>query len=288
MAVLGLIMVAMLSGAKSTSNLLYCNNPPGTDDTITTARRSKKNLLHSTHVFVYNHAMASPLLTLTDIGKRYDSSGSTESVTVLKGITLEIGRGESVAIVGPSGSGKSTLLNIIGTLDHPSSGVVTLDGEDLTRLDEIQLAQVRNRQIGFIFQAHHLLPQCTVLENVLVPTLANKDTALRDGAPERARKLLDKVGLGERLSHRPGQLSGGERQRVAVVRALINQPKLLLADEPTGALDRASAQTLADLLVRLNREEGVTLIVVTHALDLARRMGRVLELQDGHISSKSR
>src|SRR5205814_8032829 len=196
-------------------------------------------------------------------------------------------RGESAAIVGPSGSGKSTLLNIIGTLDRPSSGQVLLDGRELNQLDDIQLAVVRNREIGFIFQSHHLLPQCTVLENVLVPTLANKDAALRNGSVERAKRLLEKVGLGARLTHRPGQLSGGERQRVAVARALINQPKLLLADEPTGALDRASAQNLADLLVRLNREEGVTLIVVTHALDLAKRMGRVIELRDGRLVSEN-
>jgi predicted ABC-type transport system involved in lysophospholipase L1 biosynthesis ATPase subunit len=161
---------------------------------------------------------------------------------------------------------------------------VLLDSRELNQLDDTQLAAVRNREIGFIFQSHHLLPQCTVLENVLVPTLANKDAALRNGAVERAKRLLEKVGLGARLTHRPGQLSGGERQRVAVVRALINQPKLLLADEPTGALDRASAQNLADLLVQLNREEGVTLIVVTHALDLAKRMASVLELRDGQVA----
>lgn len=232
--------------------------------------------------------MSSPLLKLTGVGKRYDSAAGAGAVVVLNDISLEIGSGESVAIVGPSGSGKSTLLNIIGTLDHPSSGTVTLEGQDLTHLDEIQLAQVRNRRIGFVFQSHHLLPQCTVLENVLVPTLAHKDGALREGAADRAARLLGKVGLGDRMSHRPGQLSGGERQRVAVVRALINQPRLLLADEPTGALDRASAQNLADLLIRLNQEEGVTLIVVTHALDLARRMGRLLELQDGRIVLSTR
>ena len=143
---------------------------------------------------------------------------------------------------------------------------------------------MRNRQIGFVFQAHHLLPQCTVVENVLVPTLANRDATLRNGALDRAKRLLEKVELGARSSHLPGQLSGGERQRVAVVRALINQPRLLLADEPTGALDRASAQKLADLLVALNKEEGVTLIVVTHALDLAKRMERVLELSDGQLA----
>src|SRR5437773_3567858 len=231
--------------------------------------------------------MSSPLLKLTDVSKRYEAPDGAEAVPILRNITLEIGSGDSVAIVGPSGSGKSTLLNIIGTLDRPSGGQVLLDGQDLSRLDDIQLAAVRNRRIGFIFQAHHLLPQCTVLENVLVPTLANRDVSLRNGAVERAKRLLDKVGLGARLTHRPGQLSGGERQRVAVVRALINQPKLLLADEPTGALDRASAQNLADLLVQLNREEGVTLVVVTHALDLAKRMGRVLELRDGRLASEN-
>jgi ABC-type lipoprotein export system ATPase subunit len=228
--------------------------------------------------------MSSPLLKLIDVSKLYESPTATEAVPVLRDISLEIGRGESVAIVGPSWSGKSTLLNIIGTLDRPSRGQVLLDGRELNQLDDIRLAAVRNREIGFIFQSHHLLPQCTVLENVLVPTLANKDAALRNGAVERAKRSLEKVGLGARLTHRPGQLSGGERQRVAVVRALINQPKLLLADEPTGALDRASAQHLADLLVQLNRDESVTLIVVTHALDLAKRMGRVLELRDGQVA----
>jgi ABC-type lipoprotein export system ATPase subunit len=206
-------------------------------------------------------------------------------VAVLRDLSLDIAAGESVAIIGPSGSGKSKLLNIIGTLDQPTSGHVWLDGQDLSRLDESQLAAIRNRQIGFIFQSHHLMPQCSVIENVLVPTIADKKSRGRGGAPERAEKLLKRVGLGERLHHRPGQLSGGERQRVAVVRALINQPKLLLADEPTGALDRASAQGLAQLLVELNREEGVTLIVVTHALDLARQMGRIVELRDGQLVS---
>lgn len=223
------------------------------------------------------------LLKLTNVAKRYDSLAGAEPVAVLKEVSFEMARGESLAIIGPSGSGKSTLLNIIGTLDFPTSGQVMLDGQDLSRLNELELATVRNRQIGFIFQAHHLLPQCTVLENVLVPTLATNDAKLRDGAIERAERLLKRVGLGERISHRPGQLSGGERQRVAVMRALINQPQLLLADEPTGALDRASAQQLGQLLLDLNREEGVTLIVVTHALELAHKLGRVLELKDGRL-----
>jgi ABC-type lipoprotein export system ATPase subunit len=223
------------------------------------------------------------LVQLSEISKTFDSTEGGELVRVLGSVSLEIRRGESVAIVGPSGSGKSTLLNIIGTLDRPTSGRLMLEDQDLTRLDEIELAEVRSRRIGFVFQAHHLLPQCTVLENVLVPTLATKDRAIRDGARARAQRLLERVGLGPRLSHRPGQLSGGERQRVAVVRALINNAELLLADEPTGALDRASAHNLAQLLTELNREEGVTLVVVTHAPDLAQRMGRVLELRDGRL-----
>ena len=223
------------------------------------------------------------LLKLLDVSKRFEPLSGAERLEVLRGITLDITRGESVAIVGPSGSGKSTLLNIIGSLDRPTSGQVLLEGQDLSQLDERQLAAVRNRQIGFVFQAHYLLPQCTVMENVLVPTLASAGGPSRDGAAERARKLLQRVGLGERFAHRPGQLSGGERQRVAVVRALINRPQLLLADEPTGALDRAAARQLARLLVELNREEGVTLIVVTHALELAREMGRMLELREGAL-----
>ena len=225
---------------------------------------------------------ASPaLLELKAVSKRYDSVESAEHLQILNDVSLQIAAGESVAIVGPSGSGKSTLLNIIGTLDHPTSGQVILDGNDLSQLKEKQLAQVRNRQIGFVFQSHHLLPQCTVLENVLVPTLA--DPQAQPGAEQRARALLKRVGLGDRVSHRPGQLSGGERQRAAVVRALIMKPKLLLADEPTGSLDRASSNELAQLLSELNREEGVTLIVVTHAPDLARRMGRVLEIREGRL-----
>jgi lipoprotein-releasing system ATP-binding protein len=227
---------------------------------------------------------STPLLKIENMAKDYAAAEGSAPVRVLRAIHLELARGESAAIVGPSGCGKSTLLNIIGTLDQPSSGRVWLEGQDLSQLDAVQLAAVRNRQIGFVFQAHHLMPHCTTFENVLVPTLATDDPKLRDGAPQRAERLLQRVGLGDRLHHRPGQLSGGERQRVAVVRALINQPPLLLADEPTGALDRTSATELGQLLVDLNREEGVTLIVVTHALDLARRMGRVLELRDGLLT----
>ena len=225
----------------------------------------------------------SPLLKLSGVSKSYESLADGGAVNVLKDITLEIAAGESVAIIGPSGSGKSTFLNIIGTLDHPSGGSVLLDGEDLADLSEERLAEIRNREIGWIFQSHHLLPQCSVIENVLVPTLVCSDAELNKDAEARARRLLERVGLKDRVAHRPGQLSGGERQRVAVVRALINRPKLLLADEPTGALDRVSADNLGQLLVELNQEEGVTLIMVTHALDLAKRMGRSLELADGAL-----
>jgi len=222
-----------------------------------------------------------PIVMLKDVRKRFLPSDSSSEVTVLNGVTLEVAPGESLAIIGPSGSGKSTLLQIIGSLDRPTSGEVLLDAKDITAMDEKELAGVRNREIGFVFQAHYLLPQCTVLENVLVPTLASRDASNAQQLAERARALLDRVGLSHRLDHRPGQLSGGERQRVAVVRALINKPKLLLADEPTGALDRTSAHELGRLLVELNREQRVTVIVVTHALELARQMARVLELRDG-------
>jgi ABC-type lipoprotein export system ATPase subunit len=222
-------------------------------------------------------------LQLRDVAKSYHSVLDGPPVVVLDGIDLEIQVGQSVAIVGPSGCGKSTLLNIIGTLDRPTRGQVLLEGQDLAKLDDAELAGVRNRQIGFIFQAHHLLPQCTVLENVLVPTLAGGDNLHRTAGPERARRLLERVGLGRRLDHRPGQLSGGERQRTAVVRALINQPRLLLADEPTGALDRAAAGGLARLLEDLHREEQVTIILVTHAEELARRMTRRFQLLDGRL-----
>jgi ABC-type lipoprotein export system ATPase subunit len=223
------------------------------------------------------------LLELSDVAKSYEATADAPATPVLRNVNLRLDAGEAVAIVGPSGSGKSTLLNIIGTLDRPSSGRVLLDGRDLSTLDDRALAAVRSREIGLVFQLHHLLPQCTVLENVLVPTLAGRPGPRCEEPPARARRLLQRVGLSERLGHRPGQLSGGERQRVAVVRALINEPKLLLADEPTGALDRAAADNLAALFVELNREEGVALLVSTHAMSLAARMSRALELCDGTL-----
>ncbi len=223
------------------------------------------------------------LLELKNIKKIYDSPSGTSTRTVLKDISLQIARGESIAVVGPSGSGKSTLLNIIGSLDRPSAGEVIFEGQNLADLNESDLAEFRNRKIGFVFQLHHLLPQCTVLENVLIPTLAFKSIETSNVLEDRAKKLLDKVGLSGHADHRPGQLSGGEQQRVAVVRAMINKPQLILADEPTGSLDQEAAENLGELLVSLNREEDVTLIVVTHSLKLADHMDKIYNLTDGRL-----
>lgn len=225
-----------------------------------------------------------PLLELRDVSRRFPGVGDAEGPEVLRGITTSLEEGEAVAILGPSGSGKSTLLNLMGGLDRPTSGQVLLDGRDLSELDDQALAQVRNQEVGFVFQAHHLLPQCTALENVLVPTLVLDSRAARESAPERAESLLARVGLEERLHHRPAQLSGGECQRVAVVRALINEPWLLLADEPTGSLDFEAAANLADLLVDLNRKEGVTLVVVTHSVGVAKQIRQIVRLIDGQLA----
>lgn len=228
------------------------------------------------------------LLQVRGLVKTYDPPSGGEALTILREISLDVHQGESLAIVGPSGSGKSTLLQILGSLDRPTCGSVILDGRDLATLNDEQLAEVRNRDIGFVFQSHYLLPQLTVLENVLVPTLAGASAKAGDGdAPARAVALLQRVGLGTRSGHLPGQLSGGERQRVAVVRALINRPKLLLADEPTGALDQASAAGLGQLLLELNREHNITLIVVTHARELAARMRTVFELKAGQLVNQT-
>lgn len=199
---------------------------------------------------------------------------------VLRDVSLSLDVGEAAAILGPSGSGKSTLLNILGTLEPPSAGRVTLDGRDPFTLPARDLARFRNHQIGFIFQDHHLLPQCSVLENVLLPTLTEprpNDTL------DRARQLIDRVGLAARLDHRPAELSGGERQRVAIARALVNHPRLVLADEPTGNLDRHTAGDVGALLAELHREQAVLLVVVTHSDALAARFARRIELLDGTL-----
>ena len=227
-------------------------------------------------------AETSALVKLENVTKTYPTPGG-EGLTVLDDVSLAVQGGASLAIVGPSGCGKSTLLNIIGTLDRPTRGRVLLDGQDLSHLADEDLAQVRSRRIGFVFQLHHLLPQCTALENVLVPALA-AGRAVTKETQERGEALLARVGLADRMAYRPGHLSGGERQRVAVARAMINAPALLLADEPTGSLDRAASENLDQLLLEVNREEGVTLIVVTHSAVLAAHMARAMELRDGRLA----
>jgi lipoprotein-releasing system ATP-binding protein len=202
-------------------------------------------------------------------------------LSVLRDLSLELHRGEALAVMGPSGSGKSTLLHILGTLDRPTAGSVRLNGTDPFALSERALADFRNRHIGFVFQDHHLLPQCTVLENVLIPTLVG--TRDRARVVGEARGLLERVGLSGRLNHRPAELSGGERQRVAVARALIHHPVLLLADEPTGNLDRRTAQGVGQLLLDLHRQEQTVLVVVTHSTDLARTLPRRMEMLDGTL-----
>jgi len=223
-----------------------------------------------------------PKLLVEHVFKQFPTRA--EPLVVLRDVSMQLEAGENVAILGPSGSGKSTLLSIIGTLEPPTGGRVVLDGQDPVGLDEPQLAAFRNRRIGFVFQDHHLLPQCSVLENVLIPAVAGGPVA-----PEtitRARDLLDRVGLHDRLDHRPAELSGGERQRVALARALINEPTLLLADEPTGNLDRTTAERVGELLLRLQQQDQMMLVVVTHSERLAALMGRRLELDDGRLDSR--
>jgi lipoprotein-releasing system ATP-binding protein len=202
-------------------------------------------------------------------------------LVVLRDVSLSLGAGQNAAILGPSGSGKSTLLFIVGTLDSPTAGNVRLNGIDAFALEEKRLAEFRNRHIGFVFQDHYLLPQLTVLENVLVPAMAEGSPS--GGVVERAKQLLNRVGLGERLEHRPAELSGGERQRVGVARAMLLKPALVLADEPTGNLDRKSAAAVGDLLIEMQREEQTMLLVVTHSLELARRCERRFEIDDGML-----
>ena len=214
-------------------------------------------------------------LRLSDIRRSYEGGAAT--VEVLRGISFSMQPGEALAITGPSGSGKSTLLHIIGTLDTPTTGSLTIGGEDPFALSEPELARFRNQTIGFVFQDHHLLPQYSVLENALIPTLAFPG----DDGRERAAELLDRVGLSHRLEHRPAQLSGGERQRVAIARALINRPKVLLCDEPTGNLDVETATSVADLILELHEQARNILIAVTHSLELAARFPRRSELREG-------
>jgi lipoprotein-releasing system ATP-binding protein len=220
-------------------------------------------------------------LVVSQLRKDYPTRSGP--LPVLRGINLELERGEALAVMGPSGSGKSTLLHVLGTLDQPTSGKVLLDGQDPFTLPEPDLADFRNRHIGFVFQDHHLLPQCSVLENVLIPTLV---AAGEQSTVEKwAKELLDRVALKNRLDHRPAELSGGERQRVAIARALIRKPVLVLADEPTGNLDRSTAHSVGQLLLELHGQERTILIVVTHSAELARTFPRSVEMIDGRLES---
>ena len=221
-------------------------------------------------------------LVVRDLHKEYPTPG--EPLVIVSGISFAMNRGEALAIMGPSGSGKSTLLYMLGALEKPTRGEVLVDSRNPFTLSEPDLAKFRNQQIGFIFQEHHLLPQCTALENVLIPTMAPGAKLSADESERRARKLLDRVGLHERIGHRPAELSGGERQRVSIARALIHHATLLLADEPTGNLDRKTAESVADLILEMHREENTILITVTHSLELAKRFSRRAELVDGRLA----
>jgi ABC-type dipeptide/oligopeptide/nickel transport system ATPase component len=224
--------------------------------------------------------MSMALVEVRGVSKSFRTGD--HKVRVLDEVHLSVAAQESVAIVGPSGSGKSTLLNLLGTLDQPDQGTIVIDGKNLAMMAGDELAKFRNLNIGFVFQSHHLLPHLTVLENVLVPVLAQA-SEVGEKVLLRATELLQRVGLEDRKKHLPGRLSGGERQRVAVVRALINQPRLILADEPTGALDRVSAAEVGRLLLELNREHGITLIVATHSEELASRLDRIISMENGSL-----
>ncbi|MCM8529926.1 MAG: ABC transporter ATP-binding protein [Lentisphaeraceae bacterium] len=223
----------------------------------------------------------SDVIKLENISKSF-VNGEGQSLEVLKSVGLKIQQGETLSIMGPSGCGKSTLLNIIGTLDDFDEGSLEIAEQKVTNKNVDAYADLRLSTIGFVFQKHHLMPQLTALENVLLPTLKSKNP----NAEKRANELFESVGLGDRKNHHPGQLSGGECQRVALCRALINSPKVLLADEPTGALDEESANQLTELLLKLNKEENLTLVTVTHSKELANRMSTIYELKNGVLDKK--
>ncbi|MEX0982615.1 MAG: ABC transporter ATP-binding protein [Bacteroidales bacterium] len=224
------------------------------------------------------------LLQLKNISKSYGNLANTTRQVVLDNLSFSVNEGDTLAILGPSGSGKSTLLNIIGTLDRPDSGNYTYKEKDITTFTDAELDLFRNREIGFVFQFHHLLPQCNLLENVLIPTLVDKSN--KKEKFNYAEQLINKVGLWEHRHKLPGQLSGGECQRAAVVRAMINRPSLILADEPTGALDRKNVDKMSDLLLQLNSEQKATLILVTHSRSLASKMETVYAIMEGKLQQQ--
>ena len=223
------------------------------------------------------------VLEARDVQKSFTQGPVT--LEVLQGVQLAVDAGERIAIVGASGSGKTTLLQILGGLDRPTSGHVFVDGEDIHELSEDARGMLRNRALGFVYQFHHLLPEFSALENVAMPLLVRRMPVHE--AQTRASEILDRVGLGRRLDHRPYQLSGGERQRAAVARALVTQPKLILADEPTGNLDGTNAESVFELMLELNRERGTSLVVVTHDLHLANRMERIFEIHSGRLTERA-
>jgi lipoprotein-releasing system ATP-binding protein len=224
--------------------------------------------------------MAPPLIAIEGLSKVYLTGG--RPLPVLQGVSLEIAAGEMVALTGPSGAGKSTFLHLVGALDSPTSGRILFEGTDLASLDEDDLARFRNESVGFVFQSHHLLPEFTALENAMMPGLVRRLS--RGESRRRAEESLDRVGLSSRVGHRPGELSGGEQQRVALARALVLQPRLLLADEPTGNLDPQTAAGIHALLQELNRDLGITGVVVTHNETLAESLGRRVRLVAGHLA----
>lgn len=226
------------------------------------------------------------IIEISKLSKSFPSPNGEETVHVFKEVDLAVEAGSSIAIVGPSGSGKSTLLNIIGLLDKPTKGNIEVNQQNLSSLSDKEVAEYRNQTVGFVFQSHHLLPSCTVLENVMVPALAGFGKLGGTELRNRATELLKEVGLDDRLSHLPSQISGGEKQRVAVARALINNPSVLLADEPTGALDQRNSNNLIDLLNQLNEKKGVTLLMVTHSVENANQMKHTYHLNDGHLNQQ--
>ncbi len=225
-----------------------------------------------------------PLVAVKDVWKKFIHEGN--EVVILRGIDLVIEEGEMLAVVGASGAGKSTLLHILGTLDLPTKGTIAFEGKDLTRYSASQLASFRNQRLGFVFQFHHLLPEFTALENVMMPGLIRGES--QRALEKRAKELLDEVGLSHRIRHRPGELSGGEQQRVALARALVMEPKLVLADEPTGNLDSKTSEAIHKLFIDLNQRRGTTFLIVTHSRDLADRMARTVTMRDGRIENDVR